>query len=451
MLSRLAVATTCGMALVLFACAPAVGDDPTITAVLVTSNLDAPLYVTHAPGDFDRIFIVEQPGTIRIVDISENPPVLQAAPFLDIRSRVRDMAFEQGLLGLAFHPDYQSNGFFYVNYTGPGDNTRISRFQVSAGAPNDADEASEFIVLAIAQPQPNHNGGWIEFGPDGFLYIASGDGGGGGDEDDGHTPETGNAQDTTDNLLGKILRIDVDGTNAPSGNYGIPIDNPFVGIAGDDEIWAYGLRNPWRNSFDRLTGDLYITDVGQADWEEINFQPGDSAGGENWGWRCREGAHDFNFGDDCPSQTLLDPIHEYFHDTPPFPCSITGGEVYRGCAMPELQGTYFFADYCTHRIWSFRYTGTVKELADRTAELASSGASITSISSFGHDAEGELYICSLDHGVFKIVPTGVAATCLSEVPTLSSWGLVLMALAIMIAATLMIQRRPEPCGSARAD
>ena len=244
MLSRPAVAILCWGIISWLACTPVAEGDTRITSVLVTSGLHDPLYVTHAPGDFDRVFIVEQPGTIRILDIAQDPPVLRAAPFLDIQVRVVNDAAEQGLLGLAFHPDFQNNGFFYVNYTGSGGVTRISRFNVPLGTPDDADKASEFILLTIAQPQENHNGGWMEFGPDGFLYIATGDGGGGGDDDDGHTTGTGNAQDITDNLLGKILRIDVDGNNAPSGTYGIPAGNPFVGITGDDEIWAYGLRNP---------------------------------------------------------------------------------------------------------------------------------------------------------------------------------------------------------------
>jgi glucose/arabinose dehydrogenase len=219
-----------------------------------------------------------------MLDLANDPPVLLGAAFLDIQARVDDAGNEQGLLGLAFHPDFAANGFFYVSYTGTDDDLRISRFLVPAGAPDAADEASEAVLLTVGQPQTNHNGGWLGFGPsDGYLYIATGDGGGAGDEGGGHTQGVGNAQDITANLLGKILRIDVDGSDAPGGSYGIPPGNPFVGIEGDDEIWAHGLRNPWRNAFDAVTGDLYIADVGQSSWEEIDFQHASSAGGENWG------------------------------------------------------------------------------------------------------------------------------------------------------------------------
>jgi len=378
---------------------PASGAPTPLTTVRVASGLTDPIYVTHPPGDFDRVFIVEQLGRIRILDISVDPPVLQptVSAFLNITDRVTSGG-ERGLLGLAFHPDFQNNGYFYVNYTTSvapnlGD-TRVAHFEVPAGTPDDADESTEVILMTIDQPQSNHNGGWIAFGPnDGYLYIATGDGGNFDDWGTGHTADLGNGQDLT-KLLGKMLRIDVDGTNGPGGLYGIPADNPFVGATGLDEIWAYGLRNPWRNAFDTLTGDLYIADVGQGDWEEVNFQPAASNGGENWGWRCREGAHDFNGTEatvGCELQTLLDPIHEYSHD---FGCSISGGEVYRGCAIPDLHGTYFFADWCSERIWSFQYTGAPPTVQSREAELAPGGGlDIAEIVSFGRDAFGELYIC----------------------------------------------------------
>jgi glucose/arabinose dehydrogenase len=426
-----------------------------LTTERVATGLDQPLFVTFAPGDADRVFIVEQPGVIRILDISSVPPLLVATPFLDIQARVRSTGNEQGLLGLAFHPDFQNNGFFYVNYTGTDSHTRVSRFEVPAGTPGDADETSEVIVMTITQTQANHNGGWLAFGPnDGLLYIASGDGGGSGDDDAGHTPGTGNGQDITENLLGKILRIDVDGSNGPGGAYGIPPDNPFVGATGDDEIWAYGLRNPWRNAFDRITGDLYIADVGQSAWEEIDFQPGSSPGGENWGWRCREGAHDFNFGGDCGSVTLLDPIAEYAHGGSPFRCSITGGEVYRGCAVPDLHGTYFYADYCSDQIWSFQVQGgAVTNAQDRTAELDPPGPlSIDLITSFGLDAEGEIYVIDRGGEVFKLVPDGAAAPCSPPVPASSRGGLLVLALALLAAALLggpraRLRRRPARLGS----
>ncbi len=380
-----------------------------------TEGLVDPVFVTHAPGDFGRVFIIEQPGRIRILDISQNPPVLVGTPFLDIVSRVNSVASERGLLGLAFHPNYSANGFFYVDYTDVSGNTNISRFQVSAGNPDLADSASEVNLFTIAQPQSNHNGGWLSFSPvDGFLYIGTGDGGNFNDVGTGHTANTGNSQDITNNLLGKMLRIDVDTKNSSNGKYGIPASNPFVGVTGDDEIWAYGLRNPWRNAFDRDTGDLIIADVGQNAWEEINFQLASSTGGENWGWRCREGAHDFASATTlgCDTATLLDPIHEYSHGVG---CSITGGEVYRGCGIADLGGTYFFADFCSASIWSFQVVGgVVTGFQDRTAELASTGSVIGLISSFGLDAFGEIYICDIGGEVFRIIADGAPNACQTD-------------------------------------
>jgi len=399
------------------------GETP-LTTKRVATGLSSLVYVTHAPDDYSRVFLLEQPGFIRILDITQDPPVLRPQPFLDISDRVT-FGGEQGLLGLAFHPDYASNGLFYVNYTGPeglvGD-TRVSQFSVSGVDPDVADDTSEVILMRIPQPEANHNGGWIAFGPDGYLYIASGDGGGAGDTGAGHTPGTGNAQDITDNLLGKLLRIDVNGDDFPgevTKNYAIPPDNPLVGVTGDDEIWSYGLRNPWRNAFDADTGDLYIADVGQSSWEEVDVQPAGSTGGENWGWRCREGAHDFNFTGDCgvpgtPSETLLDPIYEYGRGGSPFRCSITGGAVYRGCAIPNLAGTYFFADYCSDQIWSFRYTGGTPIVSERTSELDPPDTSINTIVSFGVDAFGEMYVCAHGGDLFKIVPADGPGECAPE-------------------------------------
>jgi len=419
-----------------------------LTTELVASGLVSPVFVTHAPGDTDRVFIVEQPGRIRILDISGGAPVL-GATFLDIGTTVDDTANEQGLLGLAFHPNYASNGYFYVNYTIASDDTRISRFSVSGGDPDDADESSELILMTISQPQTNHNGGWLGFSPnDGYLYIAMGDGGGGGDDEPGHTPGTGNAQDITNNLLGKMLRIDVDGTNGPGGLYGIPGDNPFVGVTGDDEIWAYGLRNPWRNAFDRETGDLYIADVGQSSWEEIDYQAASSSGGESYGWRCREGAHNFDFTGSCGSTTHVEPIEEYARGGNPFRCSITGGEVYRGCAVPDLHGTYFYADFCSDQIWSLVVSGGASTAQlERTTELDPAGAaSISEISSFGTDADGEMYVVELDDGnVYKIVPDGVPAEpCAPPIPSSSSAWRALLALLLLSAAGLAFARVAIP-------
>ena len=373
-----------------------------LTSVRVASGLSRPVFVTHAPGDFGRVFIVEEhSGQIKILNLGSG--TINSTPFLELTGL--SGGNEQGLLGLAFHPDYASNGYFHVDFTASDGTTHVARYTVSAD-PDVADPNSALTLLTIAQPQTNHNAGWLSFGPDGYLYIATGDGGGAGDTGTGHTAGLGNAQDITDNRLGKLLRIDVNGDDFPGDpgrNYAIPPTNPFVGMTGDDEIWAFGLRNPWRDSFDRETGDLWIADVGQASWEEIDFQQAADAGGENYGWRCREGAHDYDTSGDCSQTPFTEPIYEYSHGGSR--CAITGGYVYRGCAIPDLQGAYFFADYCSNQIWSLRYDGqTVSELTDRTAELTPDVGSIASISSFGEDAYGELYVCDLGGEIFKIVP-----------------------------------------------
>jgi len=368
------------------------------TTIRVASGLSKPLFVTHAPGDFQRIFIVEQAGKIRILRNGQ----LLAPAFLDV-DPISACCVERGLLGLAFHPDYAVNGQFYIDYTDNLGDIVIARYSVSAD-PDIANPPPD-IVLRIDHPNntQTHNGGWISFGPDGYLYVAVGDAG-------AFNVLTSNAQDITENLLGKILRIDVnaDGFLAdPDRNYAIPPDNPFVGVDGDDEIWVYGLRNPWRCAFDADTGDLYIADVGHNDWEEINFRSAGSPDPRNYGWKCMEGAHCTTYGGcTCPSPALTLPIHEYGRTGTPSNCSIIGGEVYRGCAITELLGTYFYSDYCSDQIWSFRYNGTVTELQNRTAAFDPPGVlDISSISSFGKDAAGELYICDLSGGeVFKIIP-----------------------------------------------
>jgi glucose/arabinose dehydrogenase len=370
-----------------------------ITTKRIVSGLSRPLYVTAPPDDTDRLFIVEQhTGRIKILNL--NTGLVNAAPFLDIDGLAT--ANEQGLLGLAFDPNYATNGFFYVNFTQTDRTTNILRYQVSAGDPDIADPGSGTVIITYSQPFSNHNGGWLGFGPDGFLYISTGDGGSGNDP--------GNrAQDITDQKLGKMLRLDVDSDDFPADatrNYAIPDNNPFVGTTGDDEIWAYGLRNPWRASFDRLTGDLYIADVGQNQREEINFQSASSTGGENYGWRVMEGTR-CNFSNDplpCNDPSFTPPIHEYLQSGPPDGGnSITGGYVYRG-PIPELQGVYFFADYVSNQIWSFRFDGMNKtEFMNRTTQLSPDVGSIGSISSFGEDAAGNLYIVDLGGEVFKIV------------------------------------------------
>ncbi len=370
-----------------------------ITTERIAIGFTRLVFATHAPGDTRRLFVGEQhTGQIKIVNLDTG--VTNPTPFLTITGL--SFGNEEGLLGLTFDPDYANNGFFYVDYTAADRTTWIVRYTVSAN-PDIADPASAHTIITIAQPFTNHNGGWIGFGPnDGYLYIAMGDGGSGGDP--------GNrAQTITNQLLGKMLRLDPHGDDFPADptrNYAIPPTNPFVGVTGDDEIWAYGLRNPWRDSFDRVTGDLYFGDVGQNAWEEIDFQPADSLGGENYGWRCYEGNHPFNTGGCPPQNTLVFPVHEFSHAQG---CSITGGYVYRGCAVPDLQGTYFFADFCSNRIWSFRLVaGAVTQFTDRTVELRPAGATIGSISSFGEDANGEIYICDMNGGeIFKIIPDGV--------------------------------------------
>lgn len=361
-----------------------------ISAVRIATGLTRPVFVCSPPDDASRLFIVEQDGTIRILSGGS----VLATPFLDISSLINSAGNEQGLLSMAFHPNYASNGHFFVDYTDLSGDTVVARYSVSAN-PDIANAGSALILLSVAQDFTNHNGGQLQFGPDGYLYVGMGDGGSGNDPNE-------RAQDLT-SLLGKMLRLDVDAV-APY----IPATNPFVGISGADEIWAYGLRNPWRFSFDRQTGDMYIADVGQNTWEEVDFQPAGSVGGENYGWDCREGAHCLtsDVGCDCNDPTLIDPILEYSHTGGA--CSITGGYVYRGCAMPDLAGTYFYAEYCAAWIRSFRYdaiNGVTEEL-DRTTELTPATGAISAIVSFGEDADGELYIVSLNGSVYKIVPLG---------------------------------------------
>ncbi|USN98053.1 MAG: PQQ-dependent sugar dehydrogenase [Phycisphaeraceae bacterium] len=359
---------------------------------IVVSGLARPVLVTHAPGDYDRIFILEQrsgsTGRVRIFDLTTN--TLLTTPFLSVTVSTSS---EQGLLGMAFHPDYANNGYFYINYTDTLGDTHIVRYQVDALDPNLADASSAQQVMFVDQPFTNHNCGWLEFGPDGYLYCGFGDGGSAGDPG-------ARAQNLTQ-MLGKILRLDVDGDDFPADstrNYAIPPTNPFVGITGNDEIWAYGVRNPWRNAFDSQTGDLWIADVGQNNVEEIDFQPASDPGGVNYGWRCYEGNNPYNTTGCGPSTDYTFPIYTYTHSAGA--CSITGGRIYRGCAIPELDGTYFFADYCSSNVWSMKYDGVnVTDFENRTFELTPGSA----ISSFGEDAYGEIYICNLGGQVRKIV------------------------------------------------
>ncbi len=364
-----------------------------ITSSLVGSGFSSPLYVTAPPGDAERLFVVEQGGKIKI--LSRSTGLTNATPFLTINDISKDG--ERGLLGLAFHPNYASNGRFYVKVTNPSGNAEVREYKVSAN-PNVATASSKRLILGYAQPFPNHNGGWLAFGPDGYLYIACGDGGSANDP--------GNRAQNKNSLLGKILRIDLNTGNRRK-SYVIPVGNPFRGVRrAAPEIWAYGLRNPWRCSFDRGTGDFLIADVGQDHVEEVNFQPASSRGGINYGWRAREGSSDNPDVTDPAPSGAVNPIHEYSHgDAPDGGSSITGGYVYRGTGIPSLQGTYFFADFITSQIWSFTLTGGVKsDFANRTAELDPFTGGFDGFSSFGEGGDGELFIVSIGGSIFQIVP-----------------------------------------------
>ena len=360
------------------AAAPSPASATGLTLERIATGLDQPLYVTAPAGD-PRLFVVEQPGRVRIVRDGKLLP----RPFIDLTDRVR-AGGERGLLSLAFHPQYAKNGLFYVNYTDLHGDTHVERYSVTAD-PDRGDPGSAHLILKIDQPFSNHNGGLVMFGPDGKLYVGMGDGGSGGDP-------FGNGQKLS-TLLGKMLRIDVDRGDP----YAIPRDNPFVGRAGARaEIWAYGLRNPWRFCFDRASGTLVIADVGQDHWEEIDAQPVGTPG-LDYGWNIMEGDHCFKTPR-CDLQGLVRPVAEYGHDQG---CSITGGFVYHGRRMPSLVGHYFYADYCTGWIRSFKLTaGAVSE------HRQWKGAQVESPTSFGEDANGELYVCSQRGTVYRLAMTG---------------------------------------------
>jgi glucose/arabinose dehydrogenase len=358
-------------------------DPPTLALGAAIGGLTSPVGITNANDNTGRIFVVEQGGKIRIVKNG----AAQSAPFLDISTRISSGG-ERGLLGLAFPPDYTRRGYFYVDYTNPAGDTVISRFRRSASNPDAADSASEQVIITIDQPFANHNGGQLAFGRDGYLYVGMGDGGDAGDP--------GNRAQNPAELLGKILRIDVE-TGRPY-TYTVPASNPYVvrpGFRG--EIWALGVRNPWRFSFDRQTADLFIADVGQGSWEEIDFQPSTSHGGENYGWRIMEGTHCFN-PNPCQQTGLTLPVVEYDHGAGD--CSVTGGYVYRAATFPRMQGLYFYGDFCSGRIWSLRRENTAW-----TSSLLLDTA--INISAFGEDERGNLYVASYNTGqIFPLVDNG---------------------------------------------
>jgi glucose/arabinose dehydrogenase len=363
------------------AAGPVVPGTPTLAAQLVVSGLDNPLDLQSAPGDRDRLFVAEQAGRIRLVRGGQ----LVAAPFLDIVSRVASGG-ERGLLGLAFHPQYATNRRFYVNYTDGGGDTNISEFLATSA--DAADPGSERILLEVVQPFANHNGGGLTFGSDGFLYIGLGDGGSGGDPF-----RNGQSLMTP---LGKLLRIDVD-RGQP---FAVPSDNPFVSTPGAfPAIWAYGLRNPWRFAFDRATGDLYIGDVGQNRIEEIDVGLASRRGGENYGWNIMEGRSCFSPGSGCNTAGLVLPVVQYGHNDG---CSVTGGVVYRGCRMPGYAGTYFYGDFCTGLIRSFRLQGG--QVAEERDHSATVGRNVSMVSSFGVDVDGEVYVVAYEGELYRIVP-----------------------------------------------
>lgn len=344
------------------------------------SGFTSPVEISHPVND-TRLFVVQQGGIIKIVN---SDGTVNATPFLTLTSATISSGGERGLLGLAFHPNFANNGYFYVNYTNTAGNTVIARYTVSSTDPNVANASSATILLTVNQPFSNHNGGTIKFGPDGYLYIGMGDGGGAGD--------TGNRAQNINENLGKILRIDVD----LASPYGIPPTNPYVGIAGNDEIWSIGMRNPWKFSFNRLNGDLWVADVGQSAAEEINKIASPLTPGLNFGWRCYEGnaVYDTSSGT-CPSYAAtVAPVTQYGHNG--VRCSITGGYYYTGTAYPNFANNYFFADYCSGEIGMISTAGSITWAYDAS----------NVITTFGEDKEGELYV-AMGGTIYKIIDTSL--------------------------------------------
>ena len=378
------------------------GQSPSLSSIEIADGFKKPLFITSYPTDSNLLYVVEQAGRIIVIENGEK----LKRPFLDIKKQVVNPSRpgdERGLLGFAFHPNHTKNGKFYINYMNNDGYTVVSEFTVKNK--QRANHSSERILFDLKQPFSNHNGGHMAFGPDGYLYISIGDGGKAGDPN--------NAGQDLNTIFGKVIRIDVNQTP-----YGIPKSNPYYGQENKrGEIWAWGLRNVWRFSFDRKNGDIFYGDVGQNKWEEINYEPAKSKGGVNYGWRIMEARHCYNPEDNCNESGLTQPILEYPNDAnymrtltgmdqPDVDgCSVTGGYVYRGKQIKGLQGTYLFGDYCSGNVWSFKVeNGKAVEFQNRTEEINLAEGEFTNyISSFGEDADGELYIIDYNGGVYKII------------------------------------------------
>ncbi len=353
----------------------------TIGLTSFATGFSSPIEITHPVGDA-RLFVVQKGGSIKILNLDGT---VNPTNFLTLPSGTVSNGSEQGLLGLAFHPNYATNGYFFLNYTNTAGNTVIARYSVSAN-PNVADATSGTILLTINQPYANHNGGTIRFGADGYLYIGMGDGGSAGDP--------GNRAQNISENLGKMLRIDVDGP-AP---YGIPPTNPYVGVAGNDEIWAIGLRNPWKFSFDMLNNDLWIADVGQDAYEEVNYNPAPVAPGLNFGWKCYEANNVYTNGCAVSGTNYTFPVAQYSHSSG---CSITGGYVYRGSTYPNFYGKYFMADYCFNKIGM---------ISVGSSTITWSNAFSGNFTTFGQDLNGEIYVAGINNGiVYKLIDTSQLA------------------------------------------
>ena len=383
-------------------------EEKNLSSVLIADGYKKPVFITSSPNNAKLLYIVEQAGLIKIINDGKK----LSRPFFDINKRVVNPnrpGDERGLLGFAFHPNHTNNGKFYINYMDNDGNTIISEF--STNSELRANHKSERIILKLKQPYGNHNGGDIQFGPDGYLYISIGDGGKAGDPL--------NAGQDLSSLFGKIIRIDIE-----QKPYGSPKSNPFFGQKDKrEEIWAWGLRNVWRFSFDKQTGDKYLADVGQNKWEEVNFEPASSKGGLNYGWRIMEANHCYDPKENCPTEGLIKPIIEYpndaihpafafriieelsFSETDVEGCSVTGGYVYRGQRIKSMQGQYIFGDYCSGNIWTLKVVnGKAINFKNRTEEINIGGGEFTTyISSFGQDSDGEIYIIDYNGGIYKLI------------------------------------------------